>query len=460
MEMAGAFSRSGRFRTLAARSYWSYGQACHRDGAILPDGRALIDTLRSFVYREGGLKGVILASRLSGLPPNLSSRFTPGTIVSSYEVYEALTRGIAVPFRKRDAECMRKLPELRSRDKGGLILQPDPGLEERVFQIDFTSMYPTIIVNYNLSPESLDRRVDGFLAQVIRPLLNLRLIAKGLKKSNREYAGLDSVLKWMLVTCFGYTGYRNARFGSIEVHEKITGISREMLMQAKEISESMGFLVLHGIVDCLFVKGEGIEELESRIESQTGIGAEVESYNWIVFLPQKGGRGAYNRYFGRLVDGKMKVKGIAARRSDTPEYVRRMQQEVLDILAKAGCSEEISALEERAAMARQRYLDGLNRANPKEMAIKRRLSQLSHKKACPEASAVKAAAMSGEALAPGIEVEYVIVDARGWSVCQSDQAEEFDATYYQKLLDKAWEDMEFAFRCARLQPHVHDCRQF
>ena len=26
----------------------------------------------------------------------------------------------------------------------------------------------------------------------------------------------QNVLKWLLVTCFGYTGYRNARFGRIE----------------------------------------------------------------------------------------------------------------------------------------------------------------------------------------------------------------------------------------------------
>ena len=37
------------------------------------------------------------------------------------------------------------------------------------------------------------------------------------------------LLKWMLVTCFGYTGYKNAKFGRIEVHEGITGRSREIL---------------------------------------------------------------------------------------------------------------------------------------------------------------------------------------------------------------------------------------
>jgi hypothetical protein len=48
-----------------------------------------------------------MAPQLSGLSPNLTSRFTPGTLISSYEVFEALRRGIAVPSRKRDAKGLR-----------------------------------------------------------------------------------------------------------------------------------------------------------------------------------------------------------------------------------------------------------------------------------------------------------------------------------------------------------------
>jgi len=39
-----------------------------------------------------------MASRLSALSLNLTSRITPGTLISSYEVFEALRRGVAVSF--------------------------------------------------------------------------------------------------------------------------------------------------------------------------------------------------------------------------------------------------------------------------------------------------------------------------------------------------------------------------
>jgi len=173
-----------------------------------------------------------MASRLSGLSPNLTSRFTPGTLISSYEVYEALRRGVAVPFRKRDAEGIRNISEIRASDKGGMIFQPEPGVYEKVHQIDFTALYLSIIVKYNLSPETIEHpEKTGFLASVLSSLLNLRIETKRLKKTNPDYAGIDSVLKWMLVTCFGYTGYRNAKFGQIQVQERITETSRELLIK-------------------------------------------------------------------------------------------------------------------------------------------------------------------------------------------------------------------------------------
>ena len=96
--MEPTISRTGFLKPMASRSYWSYGKINHKEGAVIPEGRIPIDTARSFVYAESGLKGVLMASRLSGLSPNLTSRITPGTLTSSYEVFEALRRGMAVPF--------------------------------------------------------------------------------------------------------------------------------------------------------------------------------------------------------------------------------------------------------------------------------------------------------------------------------------------------------------------------
>ena len=441
-----SISRTGRFKQMASKSYWSYGKVNYKEGAIIPEGRLLIDTARSFVFAESGLKGVLMASRLSGLSPNLTSRFTPGTLISSYEVYEALRRGVAVPFRKRDAESFRSIAELRACDKGGMMFQPEPGVYEKVHQIDFTSLYPSIIVKYNLSPETVKHpEVRGFLSTVLSSLLNLRIETKRRKKINPDYAGIDSILKWMLVTCFGYTGYRNAKFGQIQVHEKITEISRELLLQIKEIAEGMDLEVLHGIVDCLWVRGDGIVGFKESVEEETGILTEVDSYDWIAFLPMADGSGAYNRYFGRMNTGKMKIRGVMARKGDTPEYLRKMQQEVFEVLSRARNREDLCRIAPKAREVRRRYVDMLEQADIGEMTIRRRVSTLCHSRRCVEASAVQAHMEQGYPLATGMEIGYVVRDARRWEVDTERTASKFDIVYYRKLLHKAWEEVAFAF---------------
>jgi len=440
-----ALSRTGRFSRLEERSYWSYGRMMHRTGALVPEGRILIDTSESFSYIEGGLRGVVLASRLTGLSPNPTSRFTPGTLISSYEAYEALRRGLAVPFRKSDPERTRRFDELRRADRGGMMFQPEPGIYERVHQLDFTSLYPSIIVKHNLSPETVgapDRK--GFLAEVLSPLLELRIRAKRRKKKDREYAKLDSILKWMLVTCFGYTGYRNAKFGSIEVHESITRIARETLIDTKQIAEDMGFRVLHGIVDCLWMSDGPIAELKEEVERRTGLLTELESYDWIVFLPMTDGNGAYNRYYGRLSDGTMKTRGIALNRKDSAAYIQAMQRDALEMLSGARTAREIALLSEKVRSIYSGYRDRLRHADPKELVLTCRIGNGHYDRNCLQGAALEAYRERGLEISPGMSVRYVVRDAKRWIVDPEFDARGFDAGYYLKLLQKAWQEIEYA----------------
>jgi DNA polymerase I len=446
------FSRNGKYRTMDSRSYWSYGRVEHKEAALIPDGRILIDTEQSFVYREGGLAGVLMASRLSGLSPSLASRFTPGTLISSYETYEAVQRGIVVPFRKSDAEVLRKFAALKTADRGGMMFQPEPGIFEEVDEIDFTSMYPSIIVQANLSPETIghpEQQQRGFLPTALEPLLALRIRTKQLKKTDPSVTGIDAILKWMLVTCFGYTGYKNAKFGRIEVHEGITGRSRDILMHTKDIAEEMGFRVLHGIVDCLWVQGSPVAALQERVNRETELLTEIEHFTWIVFLPLNDGLGAYNRYYGRLSDGSVKVRGIAARRHDTPEYIRNMQGDMLAVMGKAATTAELNRQWDQVNAIYRKAVEQLPSAPVQDMAISRRISRLTYAHRCIEGAAVNAYRQCGVPVAAGMKIRYVVRDARTYQVVPAWNAELFDIAYYRELLERAWTEITYAFKAVR-----------
>jgi DNA polymerase, archaea type len=144
----------------------------------------------------------------------------------------------------------------------------------------------------------------------------------------------------------------------------------------------MGFEVLHGIVDCLWVIGEPISAFKEAVERETGILTEVDSYDWITFLPMADGSGAYNRYFGRLDTGKMKIRGVMARKGDTPEYVRRMQQELFAILADTRSLDELRKIESMAREVREKYMHELEGADVRELAIHRRVSRMNYSRRC------------------------------------------------------------------------------
>ena len=145
------------------------------------------------------------------------------------------------------------------------------------------------------------------------------------------------------MTCFGYTGYRNARFGRIECHEAINAYGREILLRTSALAEQRGFRVLHGIVDSLWLQGDGdTDAFAADVKKIEKIPLVLDGiYNWIVFLPNiTTGVGALNRYYGVFESGEIKIRGIALRKHDTTTIVRELQQEMLDRLAKCRDSKE------------------------------------------------------------------------------------------------------------------------
>jgi DNA polymerase elongation subunit (family B) len=452
------------YRITKERSFESYGRVVHRKNGFIIEGIPHIDASTSFMYSEGGLIGLSLLSNFISIPIWKLARITPGTAVSSYEVKKSLEMGVMIPLYKWDHEEPKDIDTFIEADRGGLILQPKPGVYWDVYEIDFSSMYPSIIVFYNLSPETVNGKCqefeiieslgfkickhrEGYLSKFLRDLLLHRLEIKKIKKVDSRFEGVDAVFKWLLLTSFGYTGYKNAKFGKIEVHEAVTGIGREILQKSIQIATDEGFKVIHGIVDSLWLSGNGdINSVIERIERETRLQIALEGkYKWIVFLPSREGIGALNRYFGLMYGGKMKIRGIDARRSDVPNICKRMQEDVLGLYSSINSREDFSRIKEEALAIYEKYLEiiQMGRATDEDLTVN--FVATRYPEFYLNSNVRKSALMKNTEAKPGDKISFIVINEKSKTVSVMDSIG-YDIGFYTRKLRSSWEQISFPLK--------------
>ena len=465
-----------------AHSYFSYGHIVSRAGARTLSGRLHLDRHNSFALAEAGLAGLIEQARVAKVDLQQMARTTTGTGITSMQLETACRDGILIPYRKQEPEAFKSALELLHTDQGGLVFAPIIGYHEQVGELDFSSMYPSIMVRFNVSPETVNcrccrnvptarvpeighhtcRHHQGLVPRTLAPLLDKRARYKRLMAATTNAAAratLDqrqTALKWLLVVSFGYLGYKNARFGRIEAHESVTAYSRDILLQAKEIAERCGYRMLHAIVDSLWLVKPGAErpdydDLAQVITEETGLPINVEGiYRWIGFLPSRVNpkMPVPNQFIGLFEQGGMKIRGIELRRSDAPLLVKRAQAEMLRCLGQARTLAELHDLIPQAleiVRTYQRYLrEGY--ATIEELAIAKSLSKKPQAYRHQTFSMIAAQELlaRGVSLQAGDTIHYIITDAdasyppdRARAVAGLDGTWSYDATAYDALLRKA-----------------------
>jgi DNA polymerase-2 len=399
-----------RVYEVQGHSYFSYGKILFKQTAARLPGRLHVDEANGFISTDCGLEGLFEVARTCIIPLQRASRTTIGTSMTSLQLYHAVKADVLIPWNKNEPEEWKNGNELIVADRGGFIYEPQFGLHEFVGELDFSSLYPTIMRNMNISgetvhcaccPNSTSRvpelgwniceRWEGIVPRSLEILLRKRLRYKKLKKESTNaaarlrYDQRQAALKWILVCSFGYLGFKNARFGRIDAHIATCAFSRQILRKAVAIAESRGFKLVHGIVDSMWLKKPGAtpaeyEGLCREIEAQLHFPIEFEGlYKWIVFLNSRTDPRipVLNRYYGVFQNGKLKLRGIDLRKHDTPGIVRRCQSDMLTLLAKAENFEEFKALIPEALTVVKSYVNLIQHgAVPVEdLTVEKRLSK-------------------------------------------------------------------------------------
>ncbi len=218
--------------------------------------------------------------------------------------------------------------------------------------------------------------------------LSLKPVLKRFHFLKNMYDSRQNSLKWMLVTSFGYLGYRNAKFGRLESHESVTAYGRDKLLTAMHLAEDNGFTIIHAITDCLFLQfpdhlisrdndseaKEALSDLCSKITERTAVTMSIEGiYSWLVFPASRTNPGisVANRYLGRFSGGGIKVRGIAVRRRDSPGWIKKFQNNLLDLLESKVTASDVMQSHESVIQIYNDYIHNLkeNRVPLKDLLV-------------------------------------------------------------------------------------------
>jgi len=433
-------------------SFETYGNMIYRAPSYPLFGRLHIDSANSFVFKEAMLYGIFELARLSRIPIQKMGRASTGTALTNIETEVAFRKNYLVPWQKAAIEQTKTAYELLRNDKGGLVFLPDIGKQsiyENVAQLDFAQMYPSIMSLFNISPETVNcscckedsekmfvpatnyhicKKRRGVVSEALEHILERRKYYKKRIKEASElseiYEARQNALKWMLVTSFGYLGYRNAKFGRLESHEAVTAFGREVLLTAKEMAEKKGYLFLHAITDSLFIgkltkepfQPEELQALCLDIGKATSIDLKIEGiYDWLIFPASKTDAkiGVVNRYFGRFQSGELKIRGIFSRRKDIPLFIKRAQGEMLQVMqanrSHAELSEARGQLEFLVDSYYRRLLNG--EVPIEELFLRRTVTKTreEYQNTNPASVSLEQLEELGLEVSPGEKVRYLVV---------------------------------------------------
>ena len=474
--------------------YMSYGVIRRRSKTqVYFTGRFHLDTTTyaSLHFTEGNIPGVIEVARISRVPLQRLSRVTIGGALQSIQYYYAYKLDHLIPPFKKSPEDFRSGIDLIKGDRGGHIYEPLIGVFHQVAELDFSSMYPSLMANFNISSETINCKCckddgtgikvpgldfhicskrEGIISKSIKLPLTKRLICKEYvrKTGSARYKFTDTALKWVLVVSFGYLGFKNARFGKIEAHQTVCALSREFLMRSAEIAENHGCKVIHGIVDSMWLQDtqnrspklfeEITKIIAQEITTKTRIPMSWDGlFDSIVFLPSRAEPDvpALSHYWGIQNTGEIKVRGIEVRRRDIPKIVKDAQYAFIDVFKGVKSDQEFKS---KLSVAKELLFQYVNKIetgsiSKEELTIKQRISRKpsQYKVNSYQAVAARQLEKSGVMATPGKNVFYIILNAEAnpdfpdrkviLSHLYDEKKHHYDKKKYVELLQRAFENL-------------------
>jgi DNA polymerase I len=297
---------------------------------------------------------LVYLMRITKLPLQDLFRHQISFWVRNIFYYEHRIRNYLIPRQSELMELKPGLPEF----EGGRVLEPTPGIHFTVSVMDFSSLYPTIIKSRNLSYETIKcghpkcqsnllpdvpyhvcnermgifALVVGFFRDIRVKWFKPRSFKKEIPEQERSFAKiLANALKVFVNSAYGVAGSPNFALLCRPVAESTTAIGRYAIQETAKKAEQIGIKVLYGDTDSVFLAQPTREQIKEMAEwSKEKLDLDLEEEKIYQFLALSSRK---KNYVGVYQGGKyVDVKGMSAKKSNTPPFIFYAFDEVSDVL--------------------------------------------------------------------------------------------------------------------------------
>lgn len=420
---------------------------------------AMKDSELAFELGKEIIPQILELSRIAGLIPFDACRLTYGQLTENYLLREAHERDMLAlnrPSRDERSKRRRQKPY-----EGGFVYTPEAGLYDDIVLLDFRSLYPTVMVAHNISPDTLNLQdcnerfeleefdydfcqdSQGFFPELVERLVEDRLVIKekmtNLNEDSRKYRSLNSrqqAEKILANSFYGYLGYSGARWYSRECAEATTFLGRKYIQDSIREAEEQGFEIVYGDTDSLFLKGENIREridgFIEKVNNELPEFMELEFEGYFergFFTSTESGKGAKKKYALLSEDGDLKITGFEHVRRDWSPLAKETQKKVLEKVLGGEVDEAASMVKHTIEELQSGEVPVENLKIYTQMKKKPE----NYESTAPHVEAAKKAIERGEEIPPGTTIDYVIT--RGSDNISSraeltKYAENYDSNYY------------------------------
>jgi DNA polymerase elongation subunit (family B) len=391
-------------------------------------------------YNTNGLAGLFELAEFSYLPVSSILKYSIGHLIANRNIYEMLRRGFVIPDNnnnERTYEHVRTLEDIVDKDKAGMIFSPKVGLHENVAVLDYNDEFANIIVNENISYETIGENKQpyhthlGILPEIVKQLLSKRIhfkqSLKQLLSESQEAKPCEQradTIKKILVCLYGTTGSYWNKYGNVSAFEAINKKSREILLKTKDIVQELSYELIYADTDAAFVHKDNAteqdyEELREIISKKTGMSLSLEyRYKFLVLLPLEADEKleALKHYFGITYSKEMVTRGIEIRRHDTPNFIKQFQTELLHTLFDCDNAAEIyDKTLEKALLCITKTIDKIMTGEIylQDLVISKQLRMnINHYKSIFPHVAAAIQLGNNERVSKGDDIEYVYTDSQ------------------------------------------------